>query len=129
MARLVEMKYRTKDGRKAHRDAEKETQMEFQVGFVYEKDGVRYTKDKLTSDVVQSKTMSDYEICMRGDYYTNSNEVPFDEQDFMIYLEGEPLLLEILQTGRKMIDCMGNDKKETRLKTSISEYVIGEVFT
>ena len=128
MARLVQTKYKTKDARKAHRDAKKEAQMEFLVGFVYEKDGVRYTKDKIGSDVVQPKPMSDYEICMRGDYYTNSNVVPFNEQDFMVYLEGEPLLLEILQTGRKMIDCMGNDTKETRLKTSISEYVIGEVF-
>lgn len=128
MARLVQTKYKTKDARKAHRDAVKEAQMEFLVGFVYEKDGVRYTKEKIGSDVVQPKPMSDYEICMRGDYYTNSNVVPFDEQDFIVYLEGEPLLLEILQTGRKMIDCMGNDTKETRLKTSISEYVIGEVF-
>lgn len=131
MARLVEMRYKSKDARKAHRDAKKEAQMEFLVGFVYEyeKDGVRYTKDKIESDVVQTKPISDYEICMRGDYYTNSNVVPFNEQDFMIYLEGETLLLEILQTGRKMINCMGNDKEETRLKTSISEYVIGEVFT
>ena len=128
MAQLVQTKYKIKDARKAHRDAKKEAQMEFLVGFVYEKDGVRYTKENIGSDVVQPKPMSDYEICMRGDYYTNSNVVPFDEQDFMVYLEGEPLLLEILQTGRKMIDCIGNDTKETRLKTSISEYVIGEVF-
>ena len=128
MVRLVQIKYKTKDARKAHRDALKETQTEFLVGFVYEKDGVRYTKDKIIPDVVKSKPMSDYEIFMRGDYLTNSNVVPFDDQDFMIYLEGEPLLLEVMQTGSKMISCIGNNKREIRLKTSISEYVIGEVF-
>lgn len=127
MAELIQKKYAARDKRKSYRETKK-ISYEFLVGYVYEKDGVRYIRDKKDTPIVQPKPMSDYEICMRGDYYTNSNVVPFDEQELMHYLKQQPDLLVTLQSGKQMLECIGNNKDKISLRSHISEYVIGEVF-
>ncbi len=128
MTKLIQEKYQKKDARKAYHDKKMEQTQELLVGYIYEKDGKRYMKERRISELQRTTTVSVYEKCIRGDYYTDIAAAPFDEKELMQYFEQNPKLLKILECSRQMMECMGDRKDLGRLKTGISEYAIREVF-
>lgn len=126
MAMLVKRKYTDKDKRKAVKERAA-LEMEFLVGQIYEKDGKRYVKEAPQTVSTPTKEISKYEQCMRGNAFTNSNVIPFTDQEFNEYINNNKQLLSVYEAGKSLYECVAKDKRNKKLRNNIADYMIGEI--